>query len=361
MPPPTRTPAATPNAVGAAYTNSFADAGATRSMTSIQPRHARDPKSFRTPARLHTVGPLGVDTSDVVGFDISGTTGVAFASLTVAGVDAALHGQYSCPAPRRRPTRRRLRHRPGDTRHRDCRRHRCSREPRLTRSTTSRRAPRSAAAKICSSVASSLAAAPAHAYPVRGIGPEPRRRRCRQPARGSRALTLFNKNGVAITKNDNWKSDAISRRDRRNWPRSDERQRGRDLAQPCSPANTPPGYRQRHRNRCRHWRRDLPDRSVRLEQSKLRSAAPFTGAALSLFGRDIALRCPRRVGCWQCKRDGNDVARRSDAAARRPYPAPTPSSSQSNPSRATARASRCLLHTSRKGVAVLPASCGARR
>jgi hypothetical protein len=32
---------------------------------------------------LHTVGPLGVDTTDNVGFDISGSTGVAYASLTV--------------------------------------------------------------------------------------------------------------------------------------------------------------------------------------------------------------------------------------------------------------------------------------
>ena len=34
---------------------------------------------------LNTVGPLGVDTSDQVGFDISQGTGVAYASLTVSG------------------------------------------------------------------------------------------------------------------------------------------------------------------------------------------------------------------------------------------------------------------------------------
>jgi hypothetical protein len=76
-----------PNVVGAAYTNNFAGAGAT---TLYDIDSGQDVLAIQNPPNagtLVTVGPLGVDTTDRVGFDISGTTGVAYASLTTsAGV-----------------------------------------------------------------------------------------------------------------------------------------------------------------------------------------------------------------------------------------------------------------------------------
>lgn len=71
-----------PNAVGAAYTNSFAGAGAT---TLYDIDSNQDVVVIQNPPNngtLNTVGPLGIDTTDRVGFDISGRTGVAFAALT---------------------------------------------------------------------------------------------------------------------------------------------------------------------------------------------------------------------------------------------------------------------------------------
>jgi Tol biopolymer transport system component len=81
-----------PNVVGVAYTNNFA--GAT-TVTLYGIDSARDalvrqgslngsPVSPNS-GQLFTVGALGVDTSDVVGFDIANPSGVAFASLTVGG------------------------------------------------------------------------------------------------------------------------------------------------------------------------------------------------------------------------------------------------------------------------------------
>ncbi len=75
----------TPNVVGSAYTNSFAGAGATVLYdidSKIDALLIQNPANAGT---LTTVGPLGVDTTDNVGFDISGSTGVAYASLTVGG------------------------------------------------------------------------------------------------------------------------------------------------------------------------------------------------------------------------------------------------------------------------------------
>jgi Domain of unknown function (DUF4394) len=76
---------ANPNIVGSAYTNNFTGAGATvlYDIDSVL-----DTLVIQNPPNagiLNTVGPLGVDTSDQVGFDISQGTGVAYASLTVGG------------------------------------------------------------------------------------------------------------------------------------------------------------------------------------------------------------------------------------------------------------------------------------
>lgn len=78
--------AANPNIVGSAYTNSFAGAAATVLYdidSNLDILTVQEPPNAGT---LLTVGALGVDTSDLVGFDISGTSGVAYASLTVSGV-----------------------------------------------------------------------------------------------------------------------------------------------------------------------------------------------------------------------------------------------------------------------------------
>ncbi|MDQ6656555.1 MAG: DUF4394 domain-containing protein, partial [Verrucomicrobiota bacterium] len=78
--------AANPSIVGSAYTNSFATAGATilydidnnLGILAIQ-----NPPNNGT---LNTVGPLGVTPDATLGFDVSGTTGVAYAAMTVGGV-----------------------------------------------------------------------------------------------------------------------------------------------------------------------------------------------------------------------------------------------------------------------------------
>jgi hypothetical protein len=76
---------ATPNVVGSAYTNNFAGAAATV-LYGID--SSQDTLVIQEPpnsGQLRTIGSLGVDTSDQVGFDISQGTGVAYASLPVSG------------------------------------------------------------------------------------------------------------------------------------------------------------------------------------------------------------------------------------------------------------------------------------
>lgn len=77
--------AANPNVAGAAYLNNFSTA-TTTILYDIDSN--LDILSIQNPPNggiLNTVGALGVNTSDDVGFDISGTTGVFYASLTVGG------------------------------------------------------------------------------------------------------------------------------------------------------------------------------------------------------------------------------------------------------------------------------------
>jgi hypothetical protein len=71
-----------PNVVGAAYTNNFS--GAT-STTLYDIDSVADALFIQVPPNAGTlvaVGSLGVDTGNLVGFDISGLTGFAYASLT---------------------------------------------------------------------------------------------------------------------------------------------------------------------------------------------------------------------------------------------------------------------------------------
>jgi hypothetical protein len=76
---------ANPNIVGSAYSNNFVGAAATVLYdidSNLDTLVIQDPPNAGI---LNTFGPLGVDTSDQVGFDISQGTGVAYASLTVGG------------------------------------------------------------------------------------------------------------------------------------------------------------------------------------------------------------------------------------------------------------------------------------
>jgi hypothetical protein len=76
---------ATPNIVGSAYTNNFVGAAATV-LYGID--SSQDTLVIQEPpntGQLGTIGSLGVDTSDQVGFDISQGSGVAYASLPVGG------------------------------------------------------------------------------------------------------------------------------------------------------------------------------------------------------------------------------------------------------------------------------------
>lgn len=77
---------ASPTVVGSAYTNSFSGSRATVLYdidSNFDILTIQNPPNQGT---LHTIGSLGVDTTDNVGFDVSGSTGVAYASLTVGTV-----------------------------------------------------------------------------------------------------------------------------------------------------------------------------------------------------------------------------------------------------------------------------------
>jgi hypothetical protein len=81
---------ANPNIVGSAYTNNFAGAVTTVLYdidSTLDTLVYQDPPNG---GQLHTVGPLGIATTDNVGFDISQGTGTAYASLTV-GTTTALY------------------------------------------------------------------------------------------------------------------------------------------------------------------------------------------------------------------------------------------------------------------------------
>lgn len=82
---------ADPNVVASAYTNNFVGAGATVLYdidSNFDALLIQNPPNAGT---LHTVGALGVDTTDRAGFDISPGTGIAYASLTVAGTPTGLY------------------------------------------------------------------------------------------------------------------------------------------------------------------------------------------------------------------------------------------------------------------------------
>ena len=75
-----------PNVVGAAYTNNFAGAATTTLYVIDSNRDVLATQNPPNAGTLNTVGSLGVDTTDVVGFDITNPGGAALAVLTVGGV-----------------------------------------------------------------------------------------------------------------------------------------------------------------------------------------------------------------------------------------------------------------------------------
>lgn len=75
----------TPNIVGSAYTNNFNGATATTLYDIDSNLDALVIQNPPNDGKLNTVGPLGVDTSDSVGFDISTVDGSAFAAMTPTG------------------------------------------------------------------------------------------------------------------------------------------------------------------------------------------------------------------------------------------------------------------------------------
>lgn len=88
--------AANPNVVGAAYTNSFAGPTSTTlygidSNLDILVRQGSVGGAPDSPnnGKLNTVGRLGVDTTDQIGFDIVAPNDVAYASLTTAGASGS--------------------------------------------------------------------------------------------------------------------------------------------------------------------------------------------------------------------------------------------------------------------------------
>lgn len=82
-----------PNVVGAAYTNSVSGATSTTlydidsNLDILVTQGGLNSNPSPNNGQLFTIGSLGVDTNNLVGFDISGTTGAAYASLSSPGTN----------------------------------------------------------------------------------------------------------------------------------------------------------------------------------------------------------------------------------------------------------------------------------
>src|SRR5262249_27253545 len=84
----------TPNIVSAAYTNNFAGVNPTATTLYVIDSNldilATQGSINSTPVspnsgQLFTAGPLGINASDMIGFDISDISGTAYAAMTVTG------------------------------------------------------------------------------------------------------------------------------------------------------------------------------------------------------------------------------------------------------------------------------------
>jgi hypothetical protein len=76
-----------PNVVGSAYTNNFHGATTTTLYNIDSSTGVLSTQIPPNNGTLNTVGSLGVDTTTLTGFDISGVTGMAYASLTSPGAN----------------------------------------------------------------------------------------------------------------------------------------------------------------------------------------------------------------------------------------------------------------------------------
>ena len=78
---------ATPSIVGSAYTNNFPGASATTLYGLDSGLDILVTQNLPNNGTLNTVGALGVNFNDFVGFDVSGLTGIAYAVLQPAGAN----------------------------------------------------------------------------------------------------------------------------------------------------------------------------------------------------------------------------------------------------------------------------------
>jgi LPXTG-motif cell wall-anchored protein len=80
---------ANPNVVAAAYTNNMAGATATQLFVIDSNRDILALQNPPNEGVLNTVGPLGINTSEVAGFDIAPGSGMAYAALTPSGASSS--------------------------------------------------------------------------------------------------------------------------------------------------------------------------------------------------------------------------------------------------------------------------------
>ena len=200
--------AANPNIVGVAYVNSFAGAQAT---TLYDIDSELDILAIQNPPNegtLVTVGPLGVNTSGRVGFDVSGTTGVAYASLTdnTTGLTSLytinlLSGAATVPAGSTGPTL----ITPTDLNGETITGIAAGVNPGSRLRNISTRAKVGQGEEVLIGGFITRGGVTSRVI-LRGIGPSLSGDGVGTPL-ADPVLTLFNKNGEAIATNDNWKSD----------------------------------------------------------------------------------------------------------------------------------------------------------
>ena len=104
-----------PNVVHSAYTNNFPNAQSTQ-LYGIDTGLNILVTQANNAGTLGTVGPLGVDVGALGGFDISGTTGTAYAAMLPAGI-VGVEVLLDQPRYRRRDFARRRRRRVDHHRH----------------------------------------------------------------------------------------------------------------------------------------------------------------------------------------------------------------------------------------------------
>ena len=192
---------ANPNVVGSAYSNNFAGATVTVLYdidSSVDALLIQNPPNGGT---LNTVGAMGIDATDEVGFDISGVTGAAYASLSTnlysinlqSGL-ATLIGAIGGPGPTEIIV--------------DIA---AAVQTRLVNISTRGRVGQGQDVLIGGFITRGAAKT---TVVVRGIGPSLTGAGISSPLPDP-VLTLYDSNGIAIASNDDWQSSRRRRRSRR--------------------------------------------------------------------------------------------------------------------------------------------------